>query len=109
MRRADINYLVRGMGAVISRRRIERALALHVRGEVRSDGLKLWRLSNRLEIEWRARDIHPWDRHDPPDKRASLFVRQSLADTESAITRLFQALPQVDMIALTVWSPIRRV
>ena len=31
-----------------------------------------------------------------------IIVRQSLADTEAAITRLFQALPQVDVIALTV-------
>jgi hypothetical protein len=84
------------------RRGIQRALALHSRGEARDDGLKLEKLTNRLEIEWRARDVHPWDRDDPPDKRALLFVQQSLADTEAAITRLFRALPQVDVIALTV-------
>jgi hypothetical protein len=87
------------------RQRIERALALHLRDEVRSDGLKLRKLTNRLEIEWRARDIHPWDRHDPPDERAWLFVRQCLADTDAAITRLFRELPQVDTIALTVVEP----
>jgi hypothetical protein len=87
------------------RRGIERALALHLRDEVRSDGLKLRKLTNRLEIEWRARDIHPWDRHDPPDERAWLFVRQCLADTDAAITRLFRELPQVDTIALTVVEP----
>jgi hypothetical protein len=84
------------------RRKIERALALHLRGEVRRDGLKLKKLSNRLEIEWWARDIHPWDCNDSPDRRAWLFFRQCLADTEAAVTRLFQALPQVDVIALTV-------
>ena len=84
------------------RRGIERALALHLRVEVRSDGLALKTVSNRLEIEWWARDIHPWDRHDSPEQRAWLFFRQSLADTEAAITRLFQELPQVDVIALTV-------
>jgi hypothetical protein len=67
----------------IYRRGIQRALALHLRGEARRDGLKLKKLSNRLEIEW-------W------------VVRQSLADTEAAITRLFQNLPQVNAIALTV-------
>jgi len=84
------------------RRGIERALALHLRGEVRNDGLKLRRLSTRLEIEWQARDVHPWDREDPPEKKAMRLVLQSLADTEAAIVRLFQNLPQVDIIALTV-------
>jgi hypothetical protein len=86
----------------IYRRGIQRALALHLRGEARRDGLKLKKLSNRLEIEWWARDVHPWDRDDPPDRKGALLVRQSLADTEAAITRLFQTLPQVDAIALTV-------
>jgi hypothetical protein len=84
------------------RRGIERALALHLQGEARRDGLKIEKLTNRLEIEWRARDVHPWDRHAPPDRRALLYVRQSLVDTETAIMRLFQNLPQLDVIALTV-------
>ena len=83
-------------------RRVENALALHLRGEARSDGLQLKKLNNRLEIEWWARDIHPWDRSDPPERRAWRFFQQSLADTKAAITRLFQALPQVDVITLTV-------
>jgi hypothetical protein len=87
------------------RRGIERALALHLRDEVRSDGLTLKKVNNRLEIEWSARDIHPWDRNDPPEEKASLFVRQCLADTDAAVTRLFQTLPHVDMIALTVLEP----
>jgi hypothetical protein len=94
--------LIQRLDSVRYRRGIERALALHLRGEVRNDGLKLKKLSTRLEIEWWARDIHPWDRNDPPDRKAWLFFRQSLADTEAAITRLFQTLPQVDVIALTV-------
>jgi hypothetical protein len=97
--------LTKRLDALRYRRGIERALALHLRDEVRSDGLTLKKLTNRLEIEWCARDIHPWDRHDPPDQRALLFVRQSLADTEAAIKRLFQALPEVDTIALTVVDP----
>ena len=87
------------------RRRIEHALALTDRGEVRTDGLRLNRICNRLEIESRARDIHPWDRDLPLERRARVFVEQSLADTEAAISRLFVSLPQVDVIDLTVLEP----
>ncbi|MGA2879713.1 MAG: hypothetical protein ABSG13_12250 [Bryobacteraceae bacterium] len=82
---------------------IERALALHLRGEARGDGLDPVSLTTQLQIEWRARDIHPWDRGLlSPARRAAAFVEQSLADTEAAIYRLFDALPQVDVIALRV-------
>jgi hypothetical protein len=85
---------------------IKRALALNQRGEARSDGLKLKSVSNHLEIEWCARDIHPWDRHDPPERRAVLFVRQCLSDTDAAITRIFEVLPRVEVIAVRVLEPI---
>lgn len=85
-------------------RRIERALALYLRGEARRDGLELKSLNTRLEIEWYARDIHPWDFDDSPEKKSALFVRDSLADTDAVITRLFQALPEIDVIALTVFE-----
>jgi hypothetical protein len=82
---------------------IERALALHMRGEVRSDGLDPINLTTQLLIEWRARDVHPWDRDLlSPARRAAAFVQQSLADTKAAIHRLFDVLPQVDVIALRV-------
>lgn len=97
--------LTKRLDALRYRRGIERALALHLRDEVRSDGLTLKKLTNRLEIEWSARDIHPWDRNDLPEEKASLFVRQCLADADAAITRLFRELPQVDTIALTVLEP----
>jgi hypothetical protein len=84
---------------------IERALALHLRGEVRRDGLNPASLTTHLEIEWRTRDIHPWDRSLlSPAQRAAAFVKQSLADTEAAIYRLFEALPQVDVISLRVFD-----
>lgn len=86
----------------IYRRAIDRALALQLRGEVRKDGLRLRKLSTRLEIEWQARDVHPWERHDAPGRRKMLFVQQALADTNAAIGRLFQALPEVDVIDLKV-------
>ena len=82
---------------------IGRALALHLRGEVRSDGLDQINFTTQLQIEWRARDVHPWDQDLlSPARRAAAFVQQSLADTEAAIHRLFEALPQVDVIALRV-------
>jgi hypothetical protein len=86
------------------RHNIEWALALHRRGEVRPDGLKATRVSNHLEIEWTARNIHPWDRGQNWDS-GFLFVDQSLADTDAAVTRLFEALPQVDVIMLRIFHP----
>jgi hypothetical protein len=83
-------------------RSLNRALALHLRGEVRRDGLTLTRACNHLEIQWHARDIHPWDRDVQPERHALLFAEQTLADTEAVIFRLFEALPQVDVIKLGV-------
>ncbi|PYT20060.1 MAG: hypothetical protein DMG57_43415 [Acidobacteria bacterium] len=82
---------------------IDRSLALHLRGEARSDGLSLIRVRNRLEVRWRARDIHPWDAQ--ASNKAQLFGEQLLADTEAVILRLFKALPQVDVIDLKVVVP----
>jgi hypothetical protein len=83
---------------------IQKALALNLRGEVRHDGLTLAKVVNQLAIEWYARDIHPWDRDRDlsVDERERLFLEQSLADTEAAINRLFEMLPQVDVISLRV-------
>jgi hypothetical protein len=87
------------------RRRIEHALDLERRGEVRKDGLQLGEMQHRLEIRWRARGVHPWDRHLPRDERRSRFLDQMLLDTEAAIARLFEALPEVDLIDLRVTDP----
>ena len=100
--------MIRRLDAFQYRRAIDRALALHLRGEVRSDGLKLTKMSTHLEIEWLARDVHPWDFEDPPAQKALLFVRQCLADTEAAITRLFEALPQVDIVSVRVLEKTSR-
>jgi hypothetical protein len=87
------------------KRGIKRALALHLRGEVRRDGLNPISVTTHLEIEWRARDIHPWDRDLlSPGEKAVAFVRQSLADTEAAIYRLFEAASQVDVVTLRVFD-----
>ena len=98
-----LTTLLRKLEGLRYQRGIERALALHSRGDIRKDGLHATNLATQLRIEWRARDIHPWDRGlVSPPQRAAAFVEQSLADTEAAICRLFDALPQVDVIALRV-------
>jgi len=81
------------------------ALALPSRGGIRDDQLKLKRVSNRLQLEWIARDIHPWDRDDLSDVQAEKFFDQFLADTENAIDRLFTTLPHLDQIDVTVRDP----
>jgi hypothetical protein len=84
---------------------IQGALALHRRGEVRRDGLTLMSASHRLEIEWRARDIHPWDRSTELGEREAVFAEQSIADTDAALSRLFNELPEVDVIEFQVIRP----
>jgi len=85
------------------RKNIRRALALHFRGEVRRDGLKVEALCHRLELRWRARDIHPWDRElVSAIERSPLFLEQTLMDAEAAIFRLFKTLPLLDVLDLTI-------
>lgn len=87
-------------------RRIKKALALHLRGEARRDGLTVDNVSSHLEIRWRARDIHPWDRSlTTRYEREVMFAEQALADTEAAVSRLFEKLPEIDVIVLSVLEP----
>lgn len=91
-------------------KRIEYALALHRRGEARPDGLTLIRAfhhlpSEHLEIEWRARDIHPWDRGCGSAKYDRLFTEQALADTDAALSRLFKEFPGIGAIEFRVIHP----
>ena len=98
-----LELLLRRCDALRHRRNVGRALALHLRGEARRDGLRLDKLCHRLEIQWRARDIHPWDRElVGARERRPLFFEQSLTDTEAAIFRLFKALPVVDVLDITI-------
>lgn len=82
-------------------RSIYRALALN-RYEVRPDGLCPERMSFRLVISWRARQIHPWDSDVAPERKALRLVEQTFSDTEAALEQLFMALPEIDTIDLTV-------
>ncbi|SRR5579871_2542555 len=87
------------------RRRVEQALKLEQRGGVREDGLNLGDLQHRLEVRWHTRNVHPWDRHLPSEERRVRFIEQALHDTEAAITRLFESVPEVDVIDMKVMEP----
>lgn len=87
------------------RRAVTKALLLTPRGFVRRDGLILRSLSARLKLEWRTRDIHPWDRHLPSERRTELFREQALEDTDAAIARCFYLLPEVEEIEVRVLAP----
>jgi hypothetical protein len=87
---------------------VRRALALRPRGAVPNDVLILNSLilsSHCLKLEWRARDIHPWDRDLPPAQQAELFSEQALQDTDEALIRLFQGLCEVEQIEFQVVKP----
>ena len=86
-------------------RRVIRALALNKRAEARSDGLSLSHFQNRLQIEWRAREIHPWDRDLPLARVTRLFAEQCLRDADAALKRLFATLPQIDVIEFKMLDP----
>jgi hypothetical protein len=95
--------LLRRLEAYRYKRKMARALALHLRGEARTDGLTPAGATTRLDIEWRARDIHPWDRSRlSPAREGTEVANQYLADAEAAVYRLFDALPQVDAITVRV-------
>jgi len=87
------------------RRMVTGALALTPRGFVPRDVLVLGELSARLRLEWRTRDLHPWDRDLPAARRAERFRDQALTDTDAAIERLFRILPEMDAIEIRVLEP----
>jgi len=100
-----LRTIVHNLNLHLFHRRVKRALALNLRGEARRDGLTVDNVSSHLEIRWRARDIHPWDRQRPRYEREVMFVEQALTDTEAAIDRLFEKLPEIDVIELSVVEP----
>jgi hypothetical protein len=84
---------------------VRRALALPPRGAVPHDVLPLKSLrlcGHCLQLEWHARDIHPWDRHLPISRQAELFSQQALQDTDAALMRLFQRLREIEQVEFQV-------
>jgi hypothetical protein len=87
---------------------VRRALALRPRGAISNDVLILNSLilsGHCLKLEWRARDIHPWDSDLPPAQQAELFSKQALQDTDVALIRLFQGLSEIEQIEFQVLKP----
>jgi hypothetical protein len=103
--RKALRTLLAHVRAGALRRQVRNALALAPRGFVQRDVLVLCELSARLRVEWRTRDIHPWDGRLPTDRRSELFRDQAFRDTDEAIARLFQAIPDVDAIDVRVLEP----
>jgi hypothetical protein len=93
-----------GKGAPSNRivRRVASALAVKPRGAVWNDVLSIQDLSLRLHVEWLARDVHPWDRDLPERRQAELFAQQCLEDVDAAIPRLFEELPEIDVLEIGV-------
>lgn len=87
------------------RRRVIGALGVNCRAGVRNDGLPLRSIRSRLEVEWQARDIHPWDQGIAPEEAAQRFAQQCLEDVDAAISSLFESLPETDEIELRVFDP----
>lgn len=83
-------------------RRTRHAVALEPRGAIRNDVLVINRLAMGLRVEWFARDIHPWDRDLPERRKAELFAKQCLEDVGAAIPRIFQELPEIDVLEVEV-------
>jgi hypothetical protein len=96
-----VNYLTQQR----LRRKVIGALEVNRRAGVRNDGLSLKRMRNRLEVEWQARGVHPWDQGLPPEHEAQKFVEQCLEDVDAALSRLFATLPDTDEIELRVLDP----
>jgi len=78
------------------------SLALHRRGEARTDGLTLVSARANVEICWRAREPHPWDCHLHGRLQTAAFTSQAFDDTQSALGRLFEAIPGVESIDVKV-------
>jgi hypothetical protein len=86
-------------------RRVVQALRAGRRAGIASDERRLQKISSHLDLEWNARDVHPWDRDLPRERQAELLATQLLEDTVSVIRRLFNTLPEVDTIRISVREP----
>jgi hypothetical protein len=84
---------------------VTRSLRLQPRGAVAHDELRLGALSCRLRVECRARDVHPWDRDLPEHRQAQRFAQQCLHDVDTAIARLFERVPEMQVLELVVRAP----
>jgi hypothetical protein len=86
-------------------KRVERALRVPPRGGCAGDRLVLTRVSTQLQVEWCARDVHPWDRDLPVDQRDERFFEQCRQDTIAAVQQMFAHLAEIDVIEIRVVEP----
>jgi hypothetical protein len=86
-------------------RRLTKALGIGRRPAESSGVATLNQVSTHLEIEWYARDVHPWDRDLPDKRKAVLFAEASLAQTATAIRRAFERFPEVSSLSIRVLAP----
>jgi hypothetical protein len=100
-----IPLLLRAFGRDFLRTLVTAALTLEPASGSPRDTLRLNGLKGQLDLEWRARPVHPWDRDLSGDRQAARFCDQTIADTERVIHRLFRDLPDVDTITLRVVEP----
>jgi hypothetical protein len=103
-----LRRLFRGLGKrrqLRLRESVAKSLALHRRGEARADDPILMDLTVKMQMRWRARELHPWDRDLSTTRGARKLAQQTLSDTEAALERLFEACPDVDVIELSVVEP----
>jgi hypothetical protein len=84
---------------------VMRSLRLQPRGAVPHDVLRLAGLSLRLRVEWRARDVHPWDHDLSEHRQAQRFAQRCLHDVDAAIARLFERIPEMHVLELVVRAP----
>jgi hypothetical protein len=75
------------------------------RGGVANDVSLLREMSLSLRVEWYARDLHPWDRDLPVERRAELFTAELLADTVVVIRQIFERLAEIDTVQIRVLEP----
>jgi hypothetical protein len=87
------------------RNRVIKALTIAPRGGAAGDGLLLCKMSPSLNVEWYARDLHPWDRDLPIERRAERFTAELMADTVVAIRQIFERLAEIDAIHIRVLDP----
>jgi hypothetical protein len=86
-------------------REVTRSLRLRPRGAIAHDVLHLAALSLRLRVEWRAREAHPWNHDLSTRRQAQLFARQCLEDVDAAIMRLFERVPEMQVLEIVVRAP----
>jgi hypothetical protein len=87
--------------------RVAKVLARGRRGGVLHDERRMRDISIHLDLQWQARELHPWDLDLSQERQAEIFAIQLLEDTVMMIRQLFGSLPEVDAIHIRVLEPLQ--